>query len=611
MMTERQFLLSEDEGISRMDRNNMKDTDQQEVQTKASVSQQAPSRKLTSGIQRPSSAPSMVVKDEGTQLETFQSLTFQPERCQKIETLQDFCSGPYNPQSPQESQRNIQTDIQAQAEVFSMVHSQGQTDFNTPLLHQPGTPPFQVKGITEIPDKREREGKDCQLQRWNTSRKKPHLEGKEKSNNPQSTQTENRFDQLLSQAKASIEKRGRHQETENKPETAGEIIDKEKVKGQFEFMVPHGKRNGATSEDRWEQSLQQNNTHVWTPKHPSTAYESHLVQHFNIFPLLRDNRVSPRAWGNQEVIVSFETMNDHMERLSSLNVETLSTSCDETQTRLLLCQCINSKPGSNTGSNWVKGGKQATTTAAAAAAFCLGAPNHTSQAPTPLKHSTFPMHSTIRSTSGCASSSEEDNPPSQCHQFPKLPSPPPRLGLQESHLNQSEDGSPSQSEEGWMFPRIQSLKQDQSLQHQQHSSPFCSNTDDRTHDGAQKLWKADNQCDSKMTQTSQGFPREIADEKDELQSGCEGDNFLSDREGRQAGRNLHNLRSREVQVLRQQMEALQQQFKQREGDWLLVRCQVDELIRENAKLKKKLTVAPQRDPVAARCSTLSRTAATW
>ena len=496
-MTERQFLLSEDEGISRMDRNNMKDTDQQEVQTKASVSQQAPSRKLTSGIQRPSSAPSMVVKDEGTQLETFQSLTFQPERCQKIETLQDFCSGPYNPQSPQESQRNIQTDIQAQAEVFSMVHSQGQTDFNTPLLHQPGTPPFQVKGITEIPDKREREGKDCQLQRWNTSRKKPHLEGKEKSNNPQSTQTENRFDQLLSQAKASIEKRGRHQETENKPETAGEIIDKEKVKGQFEFMVPHGKRNGATSEDRWEQSLQQNNTHVWTPKHPSTAYESHLVQHFNIFPLLRDNRVSPRAWGNQEIIVSvsFETMNDHMERLSSLNVETLSTSWDETQTHLLLCQCIKSKPGSNTGSNWVKGGKQATTTAAAAAAFCLGVPNHTSQAPTPLKHSTFPMHSTIRSTSGCASSSEEDNPPSQCHQFPKLPSLPPRLGLQESHLNQSEDGSPSQSEEGWMFPRIQSLKQDQSLQHQQHSSPFCSNTDDRTHDGNLNIYLKRNSTD--------------------------------------------------------------------------------------------------------------------
>ena len=62
-----------------------------------------------------------------------------------------------------------------------------------------------------------------------------------------------------------------------------------------------------------------------------------------------------------------------------------------------------------------------------------------------------------------------------------------------------------------------------------------------------------------------------------------------------------------VQVLRQQMEALQQQFKQREGDWLLVRCQVDELIRENAKLKKKLTVAPQRDPVAVRYTAQTHT----
>lgn len=491
-MTERQYLLSEDEGISRMDRNDMKDTDQQEVQTRASLSQQEPSRKLTSGIQRPYSSPSRVVNDEGTQLETFQSLTFQPERCQKFETLQDFSSGPYNPQSPQEGQRNIQKDVQAQAEVFSLVQSQGITDFNTPLLPQNETPPFQIKEITEIPNKTEREWKVCQLQRWNTSRDNPHLEGKEKSNNPLSIQTENRFNQLLSQPKASFEKRGRHQETENKCETAGQIVDKEEVKRQFELMVQHGKMNGATSEDRWEQSLQENNTHVWTPKHPSTVYESNLVQHFNISPLLRDNRVSPRAWGNQEVIVSFETINDHMERLSSLNMETLSTSCDETKTRLLLCQCNKSTLGSNTGSNWVKGGKQATTTAAA---FCLGAPNYTSQAPTPLKHSTFPMHSTIRSTGGCASSSEEDNPPSQCHQFPKLPTPPPCLGLQDSLSTQSEDGSPSQSEEGWVLPRIQSLKQDQSLGPQQHSFPSRSNTDDKTHDGNLNMYLKSNSTD--------------------------------------------------------------------------------------------------------------------
>lgn len=120
MITERRYFFREGEGISRMDRNNLKVTDQQEVQRRASLGQQQPSRKLTSGIQRSSSTQSMVFKEEGTQLETFQSLTFRPEHSREFGTLQDFCSASYNPQLPQYGQGNTQTEIQAQAEVFSL-----------------------------------------------------------------------------------------------------------------------------------------------------------------------------------------------------------------------------------------------------------------------------------------------------------------------------------------------------------------------------------------------------------------------------------------------------------------------------------------------------------
>lgn len=472
--TESRYFLREREGISRMDRNNFKVTDQQEVQRRASLSRQQPSRKLTSGVQRRSSAPLMVFKDEGTQLETFQSLTFQPEHDRE---LQDFCSGSYIP--PQYSQRKTQTEIQAQAEVFSLVcREKEQTYLNTPLLYQPKTPPFQAKGITATT---EREEKVCQLQERNNSRQKSHLKEKESSDNPHSRETESNYqsvNQSLSKPTVSVsksprEKRVRHQQMEN----SGETVVVDKVKGQFEFTAPHGKMavssSDATSEDRWEQSLQQNNTHIWTFKHPGAVYESNLVRHFNISPPLRDNRVSPRAWGNQEVIVSFKTVNDHIERVSSFDMETLSTGCDETKTHFHLCKCSESRPGSSTGSNWVRGQKQTTTTA----------PNNTSQASTPLKRSTFPMHSTTRSTSSGGSSSEdEDNPSSQCHQFPKLPSPRPFLGLQDSHLNLSEDDYAS--EERWMFPGIQKLKEDQrfgsELVPQQQSFSY---RDDKTHDG--------------------------------------------------------------------------------------------------------------------------------
>ncbi|XP_044024919.1 uncharacterized protein si:ch211-140l13.3 [Siniperca chuatsi] len=575
--TERRYFLREGEGISRMDRNNFKVTDQQEVQRRASLSPQQPSKKLTSGIQRHSSAPSMFFKEEGTQLETFQSLTFQPEHSREFGTLQ--------------------TEIQAQAEVVSLVCRQEQTYFNTPLLPQPETPPFQLKEITDIPTTTEREEKVCHLQERNKSREKSHLEEKENSDNPHSRETECRINQSLSKPTASVsksfsDKRVRHQEMGG---TAGKI-DEDEVKGQFEFTAPYRNMavssSGATSEDQWEQSLQQHNTHVWTPKHPSAVHESNLVQHFNISPPLRDNIVSPWASKNQEVIVSFKTMNDHMERVSSFNMETLSTGCDETITHFDLCQCSKSRPGSNTGPNWVEGQKQATTTAAA---FCLCAPNNTSQASTPLKCSTFPMHSTTRNISGSGSSSEdEDNPPSQCHQFPKLPSPSPCLGLHDSHLN-----LPDQSLGSGLGP-------------QQQSFSSSSSRDDKTHDGGQKMLnihslkperKPDDPDESKMAQTPWGFHRERQDQKDELRRGCKGDNILSDREESQVTRNqhsLHKLESSEVQALRQQLEALQQQFKQRESDWSVVRYQLDKLIRENSELRKKLTVRPQCCPVAGR-----------
>jgi len=52
----------------------------------------------------------------------------------------------------------------------------------------------------------------------------------------------------------------------------------------------------------------------------------------------------------------------------------------------------------------------------------------------------------------------------------------------------------------------------------------------------------------------------------------------------------------------QQMEALQQQLQQRESDWLEVRHQLEELIRENSELRKKRRVTPQCRPVAGRCT---------
>ncbi|XP_049914277.1 uncharacterized protein si:ch211-140l13.3 [Epinephelus moara] len=603
MTTERRRYMQEGEGISRMDRNNLKVTDQQEVRRRASLSLQQPSRKLTSDIQRRSSAPSTVFKDDGTQLETFQSLNFQPEHSREFGTLQDLSSGSCNSHTPE---------IQPQADVFSLVCGQEQTYANTPFMPQPETPPLEGQQITDTPAVIDREEELRQLHEGK-SREKSHLEEKENIDNPHLRKTECRINPSLSEPTPSVgksfrEKRLKHQEMENMGETAGKIVEEEEVKGLFEFTAPHGQMAvsscSATSDDLWEQPLQQNNIH------------------FNISPCFRDNRVSPRTGRNQEVIVSFKTVSDHMERVSSFNMETLSTGCDETKTHFHLCQCNKSRPGSSTGSNLVKGQKQVRTTTAA---FCLCVPSNTSQVPTPLELSTFPMHSTKRSTTGSGSGSEDDdNPPSQCHQFPKLPSPPPCLGLQDSHLNLSEDDYGSEADEEWMFPGSQ--KQDQCLgsglgPHQQSSSSI-SNRDDKTQDysnGGQKRMtirslrpgrKSDGTDVTKMAQTSRGLLREKLDPSDELKRPCRGDDVLSDTEANQHMRNqhsLHKLETSEVQALRQQMEVLHQQFKQKESDWSAVRHQLEELIRAYAELRKTLTVTPQCRSVANHCTAQTQT----
>ncbi|XP_031717282.1 uncharacterized protein LOC116391141 [Anarrhichthys ocellatus] len=461
-LTERRYFLREGEGDSKMYRNNLKVTDQQEAQRSASLGRQQLGGKLTSGIHSRSPSPSAIFKDEASQLETFQSLTFQPDHGREFGTPRDFC------QTAECSQRRTPTEIHAPVQVCS----REQTYCNTPLVPQPETPPVQLKRIPHIPATTGTEDKRGQSQE---RKSKENSCVKEKDDSDE--ETECRINQSLSEQTLSVrkpfrEKRVKRQEMENVGETAGLIVDEDEVKSQFEFTAPHRKtaaRAGvATSEDLWEQSLQQNNTHAWTPEHPSAAYESNSVHHFNIRPPMKDNRVSPRAWRNQEVIVSFKIMDDHMERVSSFNMETLSTCCDEKKTHSHLCQCSNSRAGSSTGSNWVKGQKQAATTTAE---FCLD----TCQVPTPLRSSTFPTHSTTRSITGGDGSGgdDENNPQSQCHQFPKLPFPPPCLGLQESHLYLPEADYGNESEKEQMFPKIQ--KQDQ-----QKSSSSSSNRDDKT-----------------------------------------------------------------------------------------------------------------------------------
>ncbi|GLD62865.1 uncharacterized protein AKAME5_002917700 [Lates japonicus] len=190
------------------------------------------------------------------------------------------------------------------------------------------------------------------------------------------------------------------------------------------------------------------------------------------------------------------------------------------------------------------------------------------------------MHSTTRSSS----SEDGDNPPSQCHQFPKLPSRPTCLRPQDSYLEGDyARHAHSEAEEGWMFSG--KLKQDQrpgsGLVPQQQPSSSCLNKDNRTHEptesraepvrsssretrrteehlaSSEHRWTSDREGQRnsltpemeqddpdkrKVAQTSCRFHREKAE------GGCKGGSVLRDRDENHA-MSLRKLESREVQGL--------------------------------------------------------------
>ncbi|TNN53489.1 Centromere protein J [Liparis tanakae] len=588
-LTERRDFLREREGESLMDRTHSKVTDQQEASRSAPLGRQPPGGVLTSGIQRCSPALSGVFKDEPSQLETFPSLTSQPDQ-------REFGTSQNLRQTSESNQRKTPTEIQALVRVCN----QETTHFDIPVVPRPETPPLPLEHIQHIQHNAEDEGSQSQERK---STEKSHVKEKEDGDNEE---TEGRRNESLSEPTPCVhkpfrEKRARRQEMEMGGETARLTVDEDEVKGQVEFTAPPRKMpvssRGTTSEDLWEQSLQQNNTH-------SAAYESNPVHHLDIRPPVRDGRRSPRAWRNQEIIVSFMIVDEHMERVSSCNVETLSQCCDETQTHSL-CQCGRSRPGSS--SHWVGGQKQAASTtaaaAAAAAAFGLCASN-SRQVVTPLQRGAFPTHSTTRSSTGGDGTGREDEykPPSPSRRLPKLPSPP--LGLRESHLYLTEGDYGSETEEERMFPEFP--KQDRSRgsllgpQPQSSSSSSSSSREDNTRGdslGAPIMLtshslkprrKPEGSDATKRAQTPRGPLRERAERDDEV-------------EAREQSRGVRNQHSRhktgEVQALVQQMEALQQQLQQRESDWLEVRHQLEELIRENCELRKKRRVTPQCRPI--------------
>lgn len=407
MTTNRHYVSREDGGISRMDRNSLKVSDQQQVQGRASLGQQQPSRKP------PSDAQAVAFKDKGTQLETFQCLTFWPERSREFGTSQDFSSASLPPWTPRFVQRKTGTEIQAPAEVVPPE----QTFLDTPLLTQ--TVPLADTSAAD---------KICR----NKSREKSSLYGRENGGRePECRMNRPPPDPTASAYKSLKEKR--HQETEAKGQP-----DEDRLKSQVKFTASCGGCDG------WKPSLQLSGP-VQTAERPCVVRESNFGQHVKIPPDWRDNRVSPRAWPDEEVIVGFKAVSHHMDRISSFNMESLASGCDETKTSFHVCDCSNS--GSDVGSNWSKGQRHSS------AAVCLCAPEQSGQVSTP----TFPMHSTRRSSEDVS----EDNSPPQCQHFPKLPFPPPCLNLHDSHLNPSEDDGVSEAEEGWMFPGR--LQQDPSL----------------------------------------------------------------------------------------------------------------------------------------------------
>ncbi|CAB1458079.1 unnamed protein product [Pleuronectes platessa] len=400
--TDRRHFWRKRDIISRMNRNNLKVSDHQELHRTASLrqQQQQSSRKFTT-------ASSKVFKDGSTQLESF------PEGSQEFGTLQDFHFGLFTPETPQrktpaQTQDVSQVQIQVQVKEVRENHMTNEGNGNLPFQSQQKT--YKSAGTS-------------------------HLEEKE-----------SRGIQSVSELTASVssEKRPKHQQTDNEGETAAEFSGEEEVEGQMELAAPRGERpvrpGGVTSEDRWETFRQQNDPRVWTHKHPDTAEESHLAQRHHTSPPVRASSVPPRAWRHQEVIVSFETVNDHIERVPSSDVVTQSTGRHETKTHFHLCQCGEWRPGGNAASHRVKGQTQ----------VAAGRP-----ASAPRTRSTFPTLSSVRSSSGSGGEGEDN----QCHQFPKLPSLPPRRGPQDSQLNCSDDGmtsdAPSEDEDGGMIPQKQ------------------------------------------------------------------------------------------------------------------------------------------------------------
>ncbi|XP_035472783.2 uncharacterized protein si:ch211-140l13.3 isoform X3 [Scophthalmus maximus] len=383
---------------------------------------------------------------------------------------------------------------------------------------------------------------------------------------------------------------GGKRETEHSGETAGRCVGEDEVKGQTELAAPRGETGrAAASEDRRER--------VRTPPQPNAVYGSGLVQHFNIsLPAREESGVSPRAWRNQEVIVSFRTANDHMGRVSSPDVETLSPGCDETNTHFQLCHCGGPRAGGNAGSHRVRGRGEPSPTNTAR----LRPPDGTRRPPTPPKRGAFPGHSTTRRSrgGGCGGggggggSEDGDHPSTRCHQFPKLPSLPPGLGTHDSHWNPPEgdcaSDAPGEAEEGRMSSG--EVRQDQTLgpgPGAQHRSNRGNNTLEVQKTLRGNSLKADKErgepVESITAPASRGFHRETVE-----RGGADGP---FDRERGDAARKQHGLRQpqsrREVQS---------------EGDWSVVRRRLEELIRENSELRKKLTVTPQCHLQADRCT---------
>lgn len=412
-----------------MDRQNLKVSDHQELRRRESPIQQQSSKKLHTFT---------AFKDEGAQLESFRLLAFQPKDIQVFGTSRDILLGLYSPPTVKYTQTQTET----------------QPQHSTSPLHQHDTlpfPQFQIKPINDCSRTvQEEKGNPLQELKYG-AKKKCHLEEKENRDNSDPGDEEGRI--IPSSPKPNAKQcRVKHQHVENICETTRYVGE-----APTNLAVD---TSGATS------------VGLWKPQHPSSVCESDVAKHSSVSPPQRENAVPPRAWRSQEVIVSLETVNDHIEGESSSNTGTPSKSCDQTLTCLHLCCCSKSRAGSFTASQCVEDHKQASTT------VCHGSANGTSQAST-LKRSPAPLQSTTRSCD-----KDEDNPSPQCLRFPKLPSTPPCPGFQDSHLNQSGGDPPSDTEGGWMFLRIPKLDQDQrtgpGLCLQRQLSPSRLNREERT-----------------------------------------------------------------------------------------------------------------------------------